>query len=513
VLAGDDLDVTFSIRIPSITIPAQGYPSIHSTAFTVTNDGQTEPVVTILQAIMVNEPTWVDGAGNLLPIPVQAATIFLPHTYMLTAQAGIMRSLSDPDSVAAILGKVVPNSQLAYGVDKALKNAGGQTVYFASIVSDDLTGYEIALGDLEGVTEAYMIVPMSNDPAVLDAVNAHVQAESSATQQNECRTFVATDLPLTIVTYDKQPNGNNWLGYVAIAPGTNPAQYSRLTVPGANFIEDGVRAGDQLRTNFGVDASGAISYQTALVNSVIDAENIVLANGGFSDAVGAVGDLRQIQIVRVLTQDERAALEATKSNAFNNVRVHNVFADFQHSVPDYYVAAAVAGLASSVAPHQPITNYTVIGFSDATGSQKRFTPTQLNTMAAGGTLIVTQARAGGQVYVRHQLTTDNTDDNSSELSIQRNADSLCRYFRDLIKVFVGTYNISDNFLILLDVMLRHNLNQIQNTIVTQSAGPQITSWSNLVVSQDDVVKTEVDMSVDCVGPKPANQLKLKLRVS
>lgn len=509
IVAGDDLSVDFLIYKKSMEIPSNGYPHFSDESFVATADN-----FTINAGIKIQDPTWLENDGvTLADLTVEAATLFVPYTALLTAEANILKSLSDLSSVPAVLGKATVANPIGLGVQKALENSGGQPVYWVAVQSDDLEGYQIALQELEKNPTPYFRVPLSSDEAILDLIQGHVSSEASDETGHRCMGVVATGLSTVVTKYGAKGTGENWTGYVAVEPGSSPATYTRVTVPGALFVTDGIRAGDEFRTNFGVDAYGNDTWGSKLVNEVIDEENLVLASG-YDSAVGDVDHLQRIQIVRTLTKDEQADLAAAQSTAFSSRRTCNVLCDIPMDIPWYFAAAALAGLASSVVPHQPITNYTLNGFNDQVGPYRRFTPTQLDRIAAGGTLIVTQDVAQGQVYVRHQLTTDRTDDRHAELSITRNIDSVADYIDQGLKPIVGKYNFSEYLQQLLDVTCRQRLDYLVANRVTPSAGPQLVAWDqkSLLIAQNPVAKTQVDLEVDADFPYPANRLKFKLRV-
>jgi hypothetical protein len=77
----------------------------------------------------------------------------------------------------------------------------------------------------------------------------------------------------------------------------------------------------------------------------------------------------------------------------------------------------------------------------------RYTQAQLDDVASHGALIVTQDSAADAVYIRHQLTT--SPDKGilySELSCTRNLDNISYAVADLIKTYVGKYNITNEAL-------------------------------------------------------------------
>lgn len=508
ITAGTDLTVDFYIYKESMDIPTKGYPYFGSTNLVATDD-----TITVGAGIVIQDSTWLELDGVTLgDLTVEEAVLYIGYRALLVDKVGILQSLSDLSSVAAVFGKVNSQNPIALGVNNVLLNSAGQTCYFITVGSDDLAGYQAALEVLETDPTPYFRLVMSSDADVLALLKAHVKAQSATEIGNRCMGIVASDFPTTITKYDKKSNGDNWTGYVAVEPGSSPAIYTRLNVAGATFITDGIRAGDELRTLFGADAFGNETYSSVLISSVIDEENIILVSPGFSAAVGGVGNLQRIQIVRSLTQDEQA-IEAKKlSESFADSKVVNVFPDIPLDDDTFYLAAAIAGLASSVAPHQPITEYVITGYSSQKATKKRFTETQLDVIASGGTLIVTREIGSGSVYIRHQITTDASDIRKSEFSMVRNFDSIADYVLQGFKSFKGKWNQHENFFQILDTQLRHRFNYLVNTQVTESAGAQLKSWdsSTLKIAQNPVLKTAVDMEAEIEMPYPANQLKLKL---
>jgi hypothetical protein len=279
------------------------------------------------------------------------------------------------------LGNRTIQNPLGISVFKALENSAGQPVYFLPIATDDLAGYSAALKALERDERPYFRIPTTEDEAIKDLIAGHVVAQSAPIRGRECMGVVGTSASSVVVKYGKKDDGDNWTGFVEQKPGSSPAVYTNVTIPGATLITDGIRAGDELRSNFGVDSFGEDTYDSATVDEVIDEETLVLVSPGMDAAIGDSDNLQRIQLVRLLTLDEQAETLRDISAALANRRMSNVFQDIGSSLPAYVFAAAVAGLASSVAPHQPITNYTLNGFNDESGSLRGFTPPQLDRFA------------------------------------------------------------------------------------------------------------------------------------
>jgi len=509
ISSGGDLTVTFYIYKAEVEVPTKGYPTFSSTALEATADE-----FTVKAGIEIVDSTWTDGGGTPDPIPVKLAKLVVPYRALLTSLSNETHSLSELSAVSLVLGKVVEKNPMGYAVDKALANSGGQTVFYIPVATDDLNGYRLALGAHETDQQGYIIVPLSEDKAIRDLVDAHVSNMSSETGSKRCIGMVPAIIDELTLKYDKKVSGESWTGFVWEDPG-NAGEFTFVTVPGATFLTDGIRATDIFRGSFGVDSFGNDIYTAIAIDRVIDEETLVLVAPGFSAAVGASNNLQRVQIVRNLSYDEQALATEADSASLQSRRIYSVFPDFPIQVAWHFLAAAVAGLASSVAPHQPITNASLNGFGDHEGPRKRFTPTQLDTMAQGGTMIITRPKSGGETYIRHQLSTDNTDDNRSELSVTRNLDSISDALEADLKQFIGRYNATEHLLQLVDTITRQKFSYFITETRTITAGPQLIAYneSTLKVEQNAGAKTQVDVEADLTLPLPVNRIHVKLRVA
>ena len=513
ITQNEDLALTFFVAKASVVVPATGYPVVGSLAWTT--DGTT---VTVEPGLAVVDPAFTDTLGNLRGLPVASANLFLGYSALLTAQSGVLQSLSDAESVAAVLGRVEAANPLAYALYKALLNSAGQPVNFVAVDQDSLQGYADALGTLEGSDVTYFCVPTSDDAATQQLFLSHALAMSNPATARERVALGALPVSATLNLYVAKPDASFWTGYVALNPASQVTLYTKLTVPGASFLVDGVRAGDQVRANYALNASGVLGYATAAVAQVLDNQNLLLAGTGFGAAVGSPSAPTRVAILRVLTRDELAAQAAVNAGLFANRRYFNVFPNRSPAAnvtaggePRWAYAAAVAGLKSAVAPHQGITNAALLGFTESLGY---FTPTQLNVIAGGGNLVVTQDKAGGTVYVRHQLSTDMTDANSQEMSITVNDDSIVKFIRADLYPFLGRYNVTSGFLQQIKTLMLHKFEYLQNQTITATAGPQVTSFdpATLVVAGDAVTRTLVNLAAQYGLPYPCNNITGTLTV-
>jgi hypothetical protein len=226
----------------------------------------------------------------------------------------------------------------------------------------------------------------------------------------------------------------------------------------------------------------------------------------------------KVELVRNYTKSERARNIAGIGGGYNNRRVRVVFPDTYKdskgvSKPGYIAAAALAGLRSGVVPHQGLTNSEFLGAYDLSKAVIEFGQAELDTMAEAGVWIITQSVIGATPYVRHQLTSDTSNLNTSEDSITTNVDSMSYALRDTLAPFIGRYNINRENIVVIRAAIAAELTYRATKTFTTRAGNQLTSFT-----LDDILSLEVDpVSADKINasvrlhlPYPLNYLTLKL---
>ena len=294
--------------------------------------------------------------------------------------------------------------------------------------------FRSVLDRLRGRDDIYNLVPMTFDKQVQDLFAAHISDESNEVANNWKGGFFAIPSRPTVMKVGEGAPvagvsgaviADPVLAIVEDDPNATNTQYTRLRVTEGSgyFITNEVQPGDIVRYAYNVDGFGETQYSEYVVDEVLSEDSLLLYTG--LDA--AVTTPQRVEIWHNLNRNELADDIATRAGSFGNRRVCAVWPDRVGSggvmQDGYYLAAALAGLASGVVPHQGLTNVEVSGFDDYTRSYKMFNETQLNRMAEAGVWIVTEDR-DGTPYTRHALTTNNLDLNRKEEMIRRNVDSI-----------------------------------------------------------------------------------------
>lgn len=506
ISGSDDWDITSMRLVDTISVPnlVDAYDDV--TNWDVDSVAQT---ITIKGGITSTNSKLVTGS-ELLSLDVVSGKVYVEHRDLVVTNSLAIGSVQSTDEVEAILGPIDPDNPLAQAVYHAALNAGGVPVYFAAVGSNDLDGYLGVLDLAEKADTYYGLVPLTSDVAVRDAVTGHVNAQSTPELAKWRVAWLTVPVAETEIVYDKDSSVNDWRATITDYTFASGTQYKLVTVSGASFITDGIRPTDRVLINFRTDANGATTYDSYAVAEVRTETTLVLATA----LASAVNVAVKMQIQRVYTKDEQADKLSLVGGEYNNRRVRVVFPSVAKSgsvsYAGYVVAAALAGLRSSVVPHQGLTNTQVLGFDNV--STNRFTETQLNRIAAQGIWIVTQATTGATPYVRHQLTTDESSLNTSEDSITTNVDSISYGLMRALSPYIGIYNVHPRALVVIRAAIDAELTFRATGTFTIRAGNQLNSYKIVSLAQNATFKDRVDAEIDLDVPYPLNKINIKLVV-
>jgi hypothetical protein len=199
-------------------------------------------------------------------------------------------------------------------------------------------------------------------------------------------------------------------------------------------------------------------------------------------------------------------------------RVHVVFPPTYTSgattgIHGYHMAAALAGVRSGSAPHQSLTNTQVIGPTAVPLCTATYSETNLNSLAAAGVWIVTQAPSGGQCYTRHQLTGDASGIlNYREDSVVANVDSISYGLQSALAHFVGIYNISPGVLLQIKSVIDAELSYRLTGTYTARAGNQLLGYKIVSITQNATYADQLDIVIQLQVPYPMNHITVTLTV-
>jgi hypothetical protein len=425
--------------------------------------------------------------------------------------------IGDQEDIESLLGVIHPDNPLALMADMVTRSGltDGNRVFFALATDGDtVSDYNAALDALT-TEDVYFVVPATDNPTVISAFKAHVDAQSQPENKHERVLIASTALP----TYDHIiPSTDEGV----IPQGTVSAiTTNRISTDSPNTIDWGrVRPGMVVK----VLSSGS---PTA---SVIEEQRIkdVNASLGYAETLADFSASLQGSSVYFRidtyprTKSEQAEAWRDEAKGYADKRMMLIRPDrFQVTYTDKtgtrptdrtvvlsgcYAAAAFAGLCSSLAPQKPLTNVPVPGLGRVIGATDYFTPDQLNTIAEGGNNILVQSTANASPYSRHQMSTDVSSLETREWSITKAVDYAAKFFRGSLRPYIGKHNITKELL----AQLRGISEAILRALKGQGVMLERTKLEKLYQDPDQPDGVIVEVALDV--PYPCNRIVVKLYI-
>ena len=457
-----------------------------------------------VSAHAATEDLYLDKGADL---PIIEAELFIEYREALGGSVEF-GSVNDPLDVADVLGPVTPANELSYGMYKAVQNSNGVPVYYVSVPTNDVAGYITALDRISVEELIWSIVPLTKDAAVLSITKAFIIDQSSPINNNWKKGWFNSNAEQTNALYTELDNGDPI--QATIRDDAGGSNYVNVFAEGADFNAAGVQEGDTLKYN-AHPVDGVTVWDEATIKSVgASGEELVLKSSAIEMTIPA-----DIEVWRTANLQDYADIIAAESSAYGNRRINNIWPDvipdeLGEEVEGYFLCAALAAYRSASAPHQPLTRAEITGFGVPNRSLQ-FSRTQLNTIAAGGTWIVT-SNIKGAVFTRHQLTTDMTNEETQEDSITSNLDSISRVYKEAFDPLIGKSNVTPDMLELLEGRIFTSFKFIHNLPYSRELGPQMLGYELLELAQDPILKSKVRIRIKPELAMPLNYLDLFLYI-
>lgn len=303
---------------------------------------------------------------------------------------------------------------------------------------------------------------------------------------------------------------------------------------GATFVSSDVAAGDLVRLPLDPNATitSTTTFTSLVVAAVLSENRLQIVNGG-PDASGVMNELPHgakriggalvttttlnYQIDRILSKDQQVTELVALAQSFRSKRMILVWPDKCDVAgvtgggkqPGWYLAAAVGGMTAGLPSQHGFTNLGIAGISQIYDSNTYFTDRQLTDISNGGWFVFAQATPSSLPFSIHQLTTDTTTLESGEYSVVKNFDFVALFFVDILQVFLGVYNITQETLTLLQGALNTGGEALKLRSVAKIGAP-LTSFAinDLGVSPTSADRVVIHLAIGL--PKPLNVIELHL---
>lgn len=262
------------------------------------------------------------------------------------------------------------------------------------------------------------------------------------------------------------------------------------------------------------------------ISSVLTNNRLLLASGyefpGGNSASTTSASLDSYRIVRDYSKAQQSTaliddIEPRASDRYaavwpdqcSSVYVPNSATGAIPLTGSWLACAALAGLATSQPPQASLTRRALSTIRSLQNSSDRFTPTQIDAMAAGGLLVLQKSSPSAAPYVVVQALTDTGFTPLAEVSIRVLYDYVSRQFKAVLEAFIGVYSITDESVRLLRTNLLTTLNRLK-TDRKPYVGPVLLDGST-VTDDIDIEAGTVEVIVDAVFPKPWGSSTLRIR--
>ena len=422
----------------------------------------------------------ISGALSVGGTTITKGTVRVGYRAQKTDSAGF-KTLNSLETIKSELGDTVSWNPLAFGASICQANSASVVTSFG-VNDGDLDDTDV-LANL-GLEDTYALAFLDDDVNVT-TIKRHVETYSNAVNKKERIAFINPQI--TWESSTEWPAGAsakaNTAGLVRDANSAVASKRVFSVHPDLAYVREtrhvSTLSPDFLKASFDHMFSGTLATYEANCELV---STITLANGTKYLAG---------------TKVDATVFEALRADGgFNHLDVYA-------PVPGSMYCAANAGLLISQRPEQPLTNMSIGGLAKTHGSQDYFSEVDLNSMAEGGTYIMTQDTPSAPIYSRHQMSTDVSSVAYRELSITKALDYTAKFIRDGIKPYIGVNVISPAFIKLLNsVLVSQGLFLVRDGVLNDF---KVSS-----VLQDDTSKDTINVEVNVLVKYPVNYIKIKL---
>lgn len=420
------------------------------------------------------------------------------------------------EDIQKYFGTIAVENDIAFGCASALEGSAGRAIYALRVRDNTADAYLEALNKVETNSSTYSFAILNEDMDVLQVVKEYVEKRSHPENKKWCRALCGIDMPGEYTLASQDLTGNPIKADIVKSDKNNLYLLELTTSTEFDFL-DITLAGMTTTVNPG-DKVVMLSTGAAYTIARVSSSRVLVLENGPTGGVSAAA----IKIVKADTPVNAGEYVSAVAEKLNNRRFTVVYCDRgtiqvedadgdrrQMVVPNRFLAATVAGIASAVVPQAPITRTEITTIDAATRMYTQYTQLMLDNIAKHGVLLITQDVKNQPCYIRHQLTTE-TDKGSLyyEESCTRNLDNISYSVVDVLEGYIGKSNVTPS-------ALRSIMNSVTDvlTAFTQDSpndliGPSLINWTDLTVEQDPVFKDRVIVRVKLYLPLPLNNIKM-----
>jgi len=453
------------------------------------------------------------GLGRL-PFVYGFGDVYLSYRALVLpgVNEGVIEVLDTTDQVQ--FGDQHPDNDLGYGVARCFEGGGGKRMYALRTEGESADDYTEALTKVESADIYYAFAFLSTEIEVQEVATAHVEAMSQPTVKNFRRCYVGVDSPGDYTYIGQQADLSFFMATTA-ADTLTVTTGNPLDPPDINFNTNGVSIGDYVNVvgdpnNYVIEA---ILSATSLRISAPAGESLPVLTIPTSFTIVKPGTTENT----ALFIKDRATQLTTRRAAL--VWIEDATTQLTggiEKISSKYFACEVAGTRAALLPQQGMTRSQLTSATDAPAMYTRYRQSELNDIASGGVLVVAQELEGGDLFIRHQLTTETSNGALQwEDSPGVIVDFVSFQLKDITEGYIGRYNVTQRTLNAIedDVLLQMNQNTQDTLPNLGDAGPMLISFADengnegqVTVRVHDTLKDTIIVYVRARVPLPLNYI-------
>lgn len=395
---------------------------------------------------------------------VTAADIHVTYRELLTEDVMELRS-NQTANIADWVGPIDPDNPMGMMYAAAAQVADA---FFYVMASNDTEESVIQCVNYVAQFEpVYASIPYMQTPRTQNAVAAMIQKYSDPLIAQFKHGWFCTTKSKNADVYSANVDGAALVGSISAK--------GELTLVGdVDVIGNKVKAGDLVNVIGGYsDVLGKFTETAYAVEHIVNKNTVKLKN---AKACG----MTRVYFSRKLNGAEWAESLANEARAINNSRINFVAADElsfmgYSNVSPAYLCATLAAMRCALAPHAPMNELVVPGFS--VSDTCKWTDVEYDMMNAGGVWVVAR-NAEGELVTYHQITTRTDGTIAEEDSVVSNGDEIVRRLRIAVRPYAsGKSNVTDALLNKIKATITAELVQIQSDYYPDIYGRRILSFS------------------------------------
>ena len=190
--------------------------------------------------------------------------------------------------------------------------------------------------------------------------------------------------------------------------------------------------------------------------------------------------------------------------------VENEMTGTQSKQGGWYLACAIGGMIAGLPSHQGFTFISIGGIQQIFNSNFYFTSGQIDDLSSGGWYVFLQDSESSAPYSAAEFTTDTDTYEMGELMAVKNFDFVSMFYKDIMEVFLGRYNINNETLDMIQESFDSGTQILQLKTYPKIGAPllsaEITSLEQLAGERD-----RVEIFAELSLPTVLNKIGLHLK--